>query len=58
MTDTAATFENDQIGTAPKGWTATLTGKGSSKWTVEIDETTPSRSRCSSSPAKLLFHCS
>ena len=45
MTDTAATFENDQIGTAPKGWTATLTGKGSSKWTVEIDETAPSKSR-------------
>jgi hypothetical protein len=43
MTDTAATFENDQIGTAPKGWTATLTGKGSSKWTVERDETAPSK---------------
>ena len=45
MADTSATFENDQIGTAPKGWTATLTGKGSSKWTVEIDETAPSKPR-------------
>src|SRR5438309_10622153 len=45
MADTTASFENDQIGTAPKGWTATLTGKGSSKWTVEIDETAPSKSR-------------
>src|SRR5437588_8806357 len=45
MADTTATLENDQIGTTPKGWTATLTGKGSSKWTVEIDETAPSKSR-------------
>jgi hypothetical protein len=45
MADTRAAFENDQIGNAPKGWTVTLTGKGSSKWTVEIDETAPSKSR-------------
>jgi len=45
MADTTAIFENDQIGTTPKGWTANLTGKGSSKWTVEIDETTPSKPR-------------
>ena len=36
-------FESDQIGTTPEGWAATLTGKGDSKWTVETDETAPSR---------------
>ena len=44
MAETTA-FEEDQIGAAPKGWTATLTGKGSSKWTVEIDEATPPKPR-------------
>jgi hypothetical protein len=45
MADTTVSFENDQIGVAPKGWTATLTGKGDSKWTVEKDETAPSKLR-------------
>src|SRR5258705_9673346 len=36
-------FQSDQIGSTPEGWTATLTGKGDSKWTIETDETTPSR---------------
>jgi hypothetical protein len=38
-------FENGQIGAAPEGWTATLTGKGDPKWTVENDETAPSKSK-------------
>ena len=45
MADNTASFETDQIGAAPKGWTATLTGKGDSKWTVEGDETAPSKLR-------------
>ncbi len=38
-------FESTQIGAAPDGWTATLTGSGDPKWTVESDETAPSKSR-------------
>jgi hypothetical protein len=45
MSDNRVSFESDQIGATPKGWTATLTGKGDSKWTVESDETAPSKSK-------------
>src|ERR1700719_3762959 len=43
MSDHAVGFENSQIRAAPEGWTATLTGKGDPKWTVENDETAPSK---------------
>ena len=42
MADSTASFEADVIGAAPKGWTATKTGKGDSKWTIEQDKTAPS----------------
>ena len=45
MADSAASFEADAIGAAPKGWTATKTGKGDSKWTIEQDKTAPSNSK-------------
>jgi hypothetical protein len=45
MSDHAIGFENSQIGAAPEGWTATLTGKGDPKWTVENDETAPSKAK-------------
>jgi hypothetical protein len=45
MSDNTVSFEKDQIGVPPEGWTATLTGKGDPKWTVENDETAPSRSK-------------
>jgi hypothetical protein len=45
MAHNTDSFETDQVGAAPKCWTATLTGKGHSKWTVERDETAPSRLR-------------
>jgi hypothetical protein len=45
MSDHAVSFENSQIGTTPEGWTATLTGKGDPKWTIESDETAPSKSK-------------
>src|SRR5687767_6555503 len=32
-----ASFANDAVGAVPTGWTATMTGQGSSKWTVEED---------------------
>ena len=38
-----ANFDADAIGTAPKGWTITMTGRGESKWTVEKDATAPSQ---------------
>ena len=37
------TFDADAIGAAPKGWTLTMTGKGTPHWTVEQDDTAPSR---------------
>src|SRR5882672_5131708 len=45
MTDNTASFEADRVGAAPKGWTATKTGKGDPKWTVERDETAPSKQK-------------
>jgi hypothetical protein len=45
MSDHAAGFESNRIGAAPEGWTATLTGSGNPKWTVESDETAPSKRR-------------
>jgi 3-keto-disaccharide hydrolase len=43
MADITATFETDAVGAAPKGWTATSTGKGDPKWTIEQDQTAPSK---------------
>jgi hypothetical protein len=40
-----ASFAEDAVGTTPKGWTATLTGTGEPKWTIEDDATAPSQSR-------------
>jgi hypothetical protein len=45
MSDRAISFESTQVGIAPEGWTATLTGLGNPKWTVESDETAPSKSK-------------
>src|SRR4051812_18148598 len=45
MSNHAISFESTQTGAAPEGWTATLTGSGDPKWTVESDETAPSKSR-------------
>src|SRR6516225_7087376 len=45
MADSTASFEADVIGAAPKGGTATKTGKGDSKWTNEDDKTAPSNSK-------------
>jgi hypothetical protein len=39
------TFSADAEGTAPAGWTATMTGRGAPKWTVENDETAPSKGK-------------
>lgn len=36
-------FDDAKIGEAPAGWTPTQTGSGTAKWTVEKDDTTPSK---------------
>ncbi len=45
MADNIARFETDAVGVTPKGWTATLTGKGNPNWIVQQDETAPSKSK-------------
>jgi 3-keto-disaccharide hydrolase len=45
MSNHAISFESTQTGVAPEGWTATLTGSGDPKWTIESDETAPSKSK-------------
>jgi 3-keto-disaccharide hydrolase len=40
-----ASFTEDAVGASPKGWTATMTGKGNPKWTVEEDPTARSKAR-------------
>lgn len=45
MSDSTARFEADAVGSAPKGWTATRTGQGDPKWTIEQDRTAPSKSK-------------
>jgi hypothetical protein len=44
MSNHAISFDNTPIGATPEGWTATLTGKGDPKWTVESEESAPSKS--------------
>jgi hypothetical protein len=36
-------FDSDAAGVAPKEWTVTLTGTGNPKWTIEPDDTAPSK---------------
>src|SRR5712691_10944047 len=36
-------FDNATVGQAPAGWTATKTGSGNAKWTIEKDDTAPSK---------------
>jgi len=36
-------FDDMKTGAPPPGWTATQTGKGSAKWTIEKDESAPSK---------------
>ena len=36
-------FDAGTVGQAPAGWTATRTGSGEAKWTIERDDTAPSK---------------
>jgi hypothetical protein len=40
----AVNFDSLKVGAAPPGWTATRTGTGDAKWTIEKDATAPSQS--------------
>src|SRR5712691_4707088 len=42
MADTV-NFDNLKVGAPPPGWTATKTGTGEAKWTIEKDDTAPSK---------------
>jgi len=37
------TFDNFKTGAAPPGWMATQTGSGSAKWSIEKDDSAPSK---------------
>jgi len=39
----AENFDELKTGAPPPGWTATKTGKGEAKWTIEKDDTAPSK---------------
>src|SRR5437660_12330060 len=36
-------FDNFKVGDPPPGWTATQTGSGHANWTIERDDTAPSK---------------
>ena len=36
-------FDNLKVGAPPPGWTATKTGTGDAKWTIEADDSAPSK---------------
>ena len=36
-------FDDAKTGAPPPGWTATQTGRGAAKWTIEKDDTAPSK---------------
>ena len=40
---TNTTFDKEKPGSAPKGWTTGNTGKGEFKWTIEKDDSAPSK---------------
>jgi len=45
MSTHAISFESSRTGVAPEGWTATLTGSGDPRWTVESDDSAPSKGK-------------
>jgi hypothetical protein len=45
MSTHAISFESSRTGVTPEGWTATLTGSGDPRWSVENDESAPSKAK-------------
>ena len=50
-----ASFATDEKGAPPKGWIITMTGKGDPIWTVETDDTAPSRPNVLKQSGKATF---
>ena len=42
MADTI-NFDADNVGSAPSGWTAGVTGRGTHRWTIEAEASAPSK---------------
>jgi hypothetical protein len=43
MAESEIRWDSESLGAVPEGWTATKTGRGDPKWTVEQDQTAPSK---------------
>ena len=43
MANETVSFDSAPTGQPPSGWTATKTGSGTAKWTIEKDDTAPSK---------------
>ncbi|MGI8524987.1 MAG: family 16 glycoside hydrolase [Pseudolabrys sp.] len=48
-------FDDGLAGTAPAGWTLTMTGKGVPKWTIEADPTAPTKPNVLTQSGKATF---
>ena len=48
-------FDSAAVGQAPAGWTATKTGSGTEKWTIERDDTAPSKPNVLKQSGKATF---
>jgi len=57
MADNTASFETEAVGATPKGWMATSTGNGNPKWTIEQDQTAPSKLKVVKQSGRLLIRC-
>jgi len=57
MADSTASFQADAIGAAPKGWTATKTGKGDQKMDDRTDKTAPSNSKVVKQSGRATYPC-
>jgi hypothetical protein len=49
------TFDDGTVGTTPTGWTITMTGKGTPKWTIEADPTAPTKPNVLTQSGKATF---
>src|SRR3989442_3992055 len=48
-------FDNLKAGAPPPGWTATRTGTGDAKWTIEVDSTAPSPQNVLKQPGRATY---
>lgn len=48
-------FDRDAVSAPPRGWMITMTGRGNPKWTVEKDDTAPSKSNVLTQSGKATY---